>query len=296
MRRRKSLWSGTTIIGLRDSFNSQANAINNAGQVVGTVERITGSSHAYLWKGATTRTDLGMLGGNPSCAVAIDNTGQVAGWSETTGPAAPHATLWNGTTRTDLGPLGGIDSRAFAINDAGQVAGWASTTGGAHHAALWNGTRATDLGTLGGSRSEALAINSAGQVAGWASTTGGAQHAILWKGTTATDLNGFLDASIVNAGWMLSVANGINDNGWIVGNAHNSKSGLDHAFLLAPIYTFTDLGTLGGLTATPAPSIMPPSGGVGRYQRCPTRYPVEWHHGDRPRHARWGSQPSPRHQ
>ncbi|WP_256209002.1 FxDxF family PEP-CTERM protein [Nitrosospira sp. Nsp14] len=31
------------------------------------------------------------------------------------------------------------------------------------------------------------------------------------------------------------MASDINDNGWIVGNAHNSKTGVDHAFLLAPI-------------------------------------------------------------
>ncbi|SFH34424.1 PEP-CTERM protein-sorting domain-containing protein [Nitrosospira sp. Nsp14] len=149
---------------------------------------------------------------------------------------APHAIVWNGTTATDLGTLGGTSSWAYAINDAGQVAGGAYFPGDANgHAILWNGSTLKDLGTLGGGSSEAFAINDSGQVTGWAATTDGAQHAALWNGTTVTDLNSFLDTSTVNAGWVLTVANGINDHGWIVGDAHNSKSGVDHAFLLAPI-------------------------------------------------------------
>ena len=50
-----------------------------------------------------------------------------------------------------------------------------------------------------------------------------------------TDLNSFLDAGTVSAGWVLTEARGINDKGWIVGTAYNSKSGVNQAFLLTPI-------------------------------------------------------------
>jgi len=53
--------------------------------------------------------------------------------------------------------------------------------------------------------------------------------------TTATGLNGFLDASAVSTGWVLMRANSINDNGWIAGEAHNSISNVDQAFLLTPV-------------------------------------------------------------
>jgi probable HAF family extracellular repeat protein len=142
--------------------------------------------------------------------------------------------VWNGATATDLGTLGGTESYAAAINTAGQVAGYAYTDSGAYHATVWNGTTATDLGTLGGTHSEARAINTAGQVAGYAYTANNAaQHATVWNGTTATDLNSFLDASTVSAGWVLYQATGINDNGWIVGNAYNSRLFENHAFLLS---------------------------------------------------------------
>ena len=38
----------------------------------------------------------------------------------------------------------------------------------------------------------------------------------------------------MSAGWVLKQANGINDNGWIVGNALNTLLGISsHAFLLS---------------------------------------------------------------
>jgi probable HAF family extracellular repeat protein len=224
-------WNGSTPTDLGTLKGvSVALAINDAGQVAGYSfvnpgGYGSGPWHATLWNG-TTPTDLDM-GGNLSEAHAINNAGQVAGWQNY------HAVVWNGTTVTPLG-TSGVFSVAEAINDSGMGAGY-SEASGARHATLWDGTAETDLGTLGGGSSEAFAINDSGQVTGWAATTDGAQHAALWNGTTATDLNIFLDASTVNAGWVLTVANGINDHGWIVGDAHNSKSGVTHAFLLAPI-------------------------------------------------------------
>jgi hypothetical protein len=46
------------------------------------------------------------------------------------------------------------------------------------------------------------------------------------------DLNSFLDKDTVKAGWILYDALGINNNGWIVGNARNSITGAQRAFLL----------------------------------------------------------------
>jgi probable HAF family extracellular repeat protein len=119
------------------------------------------------------------------------------------------------------------------------VVGAAATIGDhAVHATLWNGTTATDLGTLpGGTSSVAYDINNAGQIVGLAQTTAEAgDHAFLWNGTALIDLNSFLDASTVSAGWVLMLADSINDNGWIVGQALNANTGtVSHAFLLTPV-------------------------------------------------------------
>lgn len=231
----------TLLMGTQGDGTSFANAINNAGQVVGNSYPYLSDfspfpqSHATLWNG-TTATNLGTPGGG-SFALAINNAGQVAGVQ------GNHATLWNGTTATDLGTLGGPTSVAYDINDAGKVVGDADINiYRDFHATVWNGTTATDLGTLsGGTRSSALDINNADQIVGYSWTTDASTdplgipttHAILWNGTTMTDLNSLLDLDAVSEGWTVTQATGINDQGWIVGDA--IKSGQRVAVLLIPI-------------------------------------------------------------
>jgi probable HAF family extracellular repeat protein len=232
-----ALWNGTAVtdLGTLGGSSSTALAINDAGQVVGVsvISGNQGYGHATLWNGSLP-TDLGTLGGNLSQAYGINNTGQVAGWA-TGADGLPHATLWTGGVATDLGTLGGSDSQAYAINNAGQVVGLSRLPqSGFVHATIWNGTTATDLGALGDSDSVARAINSAGEIVGWSFITGQGNHATLWNGTSAIDLNSALDSITKSEGWVLTFANGINDNGWITGTAQNA-AGETHAFLLSPV-------------------------------------------------------------
>lgn len=233
---RATTWSGgvsTVPSTLPDTTHNQANAINSSGQVAGAsiIGSYSGHYHATVWIG-TTPTDLG----TDSIAYGINDAGQVVGWRNANGnlgSAGTHATVWNGTTPTDLGTLGGTQSVAFAINDAGSTVGYSTMTGdSAIHATLWNDTIATDLGTLGGTNSEAYAINSFGAVVGYSTTANNGAAATLWNGAVAYNLNSFLDADTISNGWVLRGAYGINDNGWIVGDAENSITGQRHAFVL----------------------------------------------------------------
>ncbi len=104
------------------------------------------------------------------------------------------------------------------------------------HAVLWSNGTALDLGTLGGTDSYAYGLNNLGQAVGFSTIAGNtAGHATLWVGGTAIDLNSFLDANTVQAGWVLSYATGINDNGAIVGAAYNNQLHVQRAFVLAPV-------------------------------------------------------------
>jgi probable HAF family extracellular repeat protein len=90
----------------------------------------------------------------------------------------------------------------------------------------------TDLGTLGGSESRAYGINASGQVVGSSVVSNNiVTHAFLYSGGDLVDLNTLIDPGL---GWTLHTANGINDNGQIVGQGFIGGVSF-RAFLLTPI-------------------------------------------------------------
>ncbi len=223
--------------------SSYAFGINNAGKTVGWFNSADFVQHATLWQTPNDPTDLG--GGAYGYAVAqkINNLGQVVGYSTnrlTGSSGRTVAEFWSSSlVLTHLGTLGGTFSYSSDINDAGQIVGSSRLPGSSDsRAVLWRAgayNTAVDLGTLGGASSFATAINSQGLVVGQAQTSAGITHATLWTGPgAAVDLNGLVDPAFLAAGWVLSTAADINDNGLIVGTAFNSLSGLSQAFVLTP--------------------------------------------------------------
>lgn len=236
---RATLWNDSVAIdlGTLGGMSSYAFAINDGGRVVGMSESVENvGQRATLWDGGTA-IDLGTLGGSYGKALAINNSGLVAGISYRSGDETYRATLWHDGYITDLGTLGGSSSEAHAINDSGQVVGYSWLAGDTVlHATLWSSGKATDLGTLGGT-SNATAINRHGQIVGYSDNTGGVGNtrAVMWDGGVLIDLNSFLDATTVAAGWTLYDARGINDLGWISGQARNYMTGEQHAYVLSVV-------------------------------------------------------------
>jgi len=237
-------WNGSTTTDITPYTSAMNNAkaygLNDRNQIVGSAYVASaGTQHAMLWNGASV-TDLGSLGGS-SVASGINNRGKVIGQASVAlspdEAPATHAFSWNNGHMTDLGTLGGRNSNAFGVNGAGLVAGYAETPTG-HHTTVWNGTTPIDLlPTSGSDFSIAVAINNFGQVVGSANVDIGLNygHAMLWNGTTAFDLNILVDPEDVETGWILSVATGINDRGWIVGDAYNTFTDETRGFLLNPL-------------------------------------------------------------
>ncbi len=224
------LWQNgvLTDLGTLGGTDCWAEGINDAAQVVGYSSLANGTDHAFLWQNGSM-TDLGTLdgGSGQSYAYAINNSGQVVGYSANA-LGMSHAFLWQDGSMTDLGTLGGTTSEATAINASGMVVGDSATSAGAEHAFLWQAGVMTDLGTLGGDSAKAMAVNSGGQVVGESYTANGAEHAFLWCNGRMVDLNGLLPA---DSGWQLISADGINDNGVVVGQG--LYNGVGQAFDLS---------------------------------------------------------------
>jgi probable HAF family extracellular repeat protein len=105
------------------SVYSEARAINNRGQVVGSMQTSSGT-RAYIWERGVL-TELPSLGGNDDAAFAINDWGDVVGKSSD--GAVAHAVLWNRHGVVDLGVnelFGeGTYSIALAINNRREIVG-----------------------------------------------------------------------------------------------------------------------------------------------------------------------------
>jgi probable HAF family extracellular repeat protein len=112
-------------------------AINNSGQVVGTVARERGAAphNPFLWDPTTGKHELGSLPGyNGGAAYGINEVGHVVGCSwlcQKGGCVEARAFLYRDRSMMDLNA--GYYSCAKAVNSADQVAGYTNSA-----AFLWN--------------------------------------------------------------------------------------------------------------------------------------------------------------
>ncbi|RZL04370.1 MAG: hypothetical protein EOP36_00650 [Rubrivivax sp.] len=114
---------------------SYANAINDAGQVVGYSAGPDFSDHATLWQNGQAIDLVDPADTGYSYAYDINSQGFIAGSKD------DKAVVWHDGVQISLGTLDGADadalSSANAINDAGQVVGWIGGNGQDRRAFLW---------------------------------------------------------------------------------------------------------------------------------------------------------------
>jgi len=215
---------GRRDLGLEPVGNTQAVAVNDSGQVVGTSEVLTDINgtnffvpRAFLWDETGGIQDLGTLGGGSfSFANDVNVLGQVVGYGDTS-EGFNRAYVWDATNGIQaLGTLSGTRSnRARAINDSGQIVGFESGVGGF----VWDQESGIQPMGLG----NPYDINNSGQVVG-----GGG---LIWDTTNGT--RNLADLILPNLGWELDFAFSINDAGDIVGVGQ--LNGETRGFLLTPV-------------------------------------------------------------
>jgi len=164
-----------------------ANAINDAGQIVGYTG-IAGGERAFLYQNGVS-TDLGTLGGTwaRTVAYAINQAGAVVGWAMN--EQFQHAFLYENGQMQDLGalPPDGHNtnySEAFAINDRGVIVGDSNL-----HAVRWVNGTISDLNQMippdfAIYLTEATGINDSGEIICNGFVNGHAHAFLLVPGVT----------------------------------------------------------------------------------------------------------------
>jgi probable HAF family extracellular repeat protein len=250
---------------LHGGYESQANDINNTGQVSGFASngirdkwsffKVFGGpgpcgpsgwgtqARSFVWRGGVMR-DIGTLGGPDAVSTTQNAPGQITGQSWTsstpnqvTGIPTLDPFLWANGHMHDLGTLGGTIGMANWLNNRGEVVGLSDLAGDqTAHPFLWANGHMRDLGTLGGSFGFANWISERGAVVGGAQTPGQNFHGFLWRNGKMHDL-----PPIGGAAW--SFANSVNDQGQVVGNQTDSKGNELNAMLWSRGHGY-DLNTL----------------------------------------------------
>jgi probable HAF family extracellular repeat protein len=204
---------------------SQANGINDVGEVAGFSAGTNNQIQAVVWSKSGI-LNLGVLpGGHYSQGLAINLEGEVAGFSNRA-DGNWYGFLWNKAKgMQELPTLAhGFPVSANGINDLGEVVG-----GSGGCAVLWHADEnhtAECLGAAWNTWSTAFAVNNVGQVVGWSGN-----GAFIWSRETGIqELNKLIPS---NSGWNLVMATSINVQGQITGEG--DINGTQHAFLLTPI-------------------------------------------------------------
>jgi Predicted integral membrane proteins containing uncharacterized repeats len=193
--RHAALWENGTIVDvgvLPGDTSSNAQAINNRGQIVGWSSSFSGVYRAFIWDNGTMSELPGLDGqeGQDTYASDINNRGQVVGSS------GSRPVMWENGIPIPLDTfLPSTSGRAFGINDSGDIVGYLqSPTSSDFLPVLWqNGTPlALPTPPLNPSPgSAAVDINNRGTIIGyWVHFPGGGETVpLLWVRNARSEID-----------------------------------------------------------------------------------------------------------
>ncbi|HEY1685279.1 MAG TPA: DUF3466 family protein [Tepidisphaeraceae bacterium] len=224
-------------------------AVNDNSDVAGTSSGPDGNSNnVIVWSWGSTTTIFPEGSYESVSATGINNVGQIvgSGYTNLSAPAPlPQSYVWdpNQGLITEC-VTDGQRANFSAINNSGQFAGQiVNETSG--QAAIFSKMQAPALLPNYGddTQSDALALNNNDEAAGWSgfpqSATSIQEEAVLWQNGTVIDLT---------PGNTWSKADGINDQGQVIGNMNESLNNgglINVPFLWDAIKGLTELSDFG---------------------------------------------------
>lgn len=132
---RTLLWRNDTLTDLGDFGGAltMGRDINDAGQIVGWAQTVSGDYHPFLWDNGVL-TDLSTFTGNFGAAVAINELGVIL--LKASDMKGERTLLLDHGVVTDLGNFGSSYAVANDLNNRGQIVGWMADAAGVMHAFL----------------------------------------------------------------------------------------------------------------------------------------------------------------
>ncbi len=228
------IYQNGTMTSLGDlGTSSVGEAINNSGIVAGTANNVSDDLFVggffYDARMSPPQVSLGSLGGAAVTSRGMNAAGDIIGFAANAEFRGTSHLYRNGVI-TDLGTVLGFPSTPNAINDLGDVVG-TRTEGGY---LLSNGTVTTLVG-LEGNRASPQSINNSGDIVGQSWTANGNRALVIRQGVTV-DLNTVIAASSPDRAFVtLEAADDINNNGWIIAEGVDSRTGERGSYLLRPL-------------------------------------------------------------
>lgn len=175
--------------------NSQANAISDHGDAIGTASGVPGSAVPILWDRSGGAWQLASLTIESAQAVGINQLDTAVGSVKFPGQDDLAARFGGEVGYYPLGRLpGDVASRALAINNRGTVVGWSKTNNTTIRAVMWapNAEAPINLNSLipAGSAWQlqvATSINDRGWIVGWG-LYNGQRRAFLLRPSCSADI------------------------------------------------------------------------------------------------------------
>ena len=194
---------------------SMAWDVNNDGVIVGAYRTVGNDDHPFRWANGKS-VDLESVDGSTSTAFAINNSGLIVGTERTPSTVVDDAVSWNPAgvrTRLGIDKTLGYLGLARSVNDRGEIAGYY------HPFDLLLSTsafvwRPGQGATSVASRAAAFGINNNGQIVGLFRSLDAAP--VLWDPTLGT-------VALPGLGGLRGTAYAISDAGWIVGYSEHTN-------------------------------------------------------------------------
>lgn len=218
---RAQVWYGVQEVPLpAGCTEGYASSVNEAGDVAGYCNAAASAANpsGYVWRGGVIQS-LGKLPkGNFSSAAFVHPVSGVVVGDGDSGSWRPQGIVRKGTLLVNVFPNNGGNTHAVRVDDAGRIYGYFIRRGNANwQGAMWTpDARKPDryTETILGGAGMPYAFNASGQGAGYSLV--GRQTAAFWNNTGTRAMQLLPIAAEAGS----SIANGLNDNGDVVGSWH----------------------------------------------------------------------------